>query len=118
MLLREFFTAWISDWAGRMSGAASLILTFWAAFYPPTIQQSRLALTAAALISFMWGSYHIWTKERKGLEAEKAKHERYKLIFEVDQNESTASFTDVLILTIFLRFENVDINPWTMKRLD
>jgi len=101
-----------------MSGFASLVLTFWAAFFPPTIQQARLALIGAALVSFILGSYHIWAKERRLFKAEKAKHERYKIVLIIDQNGSKATFKDLLVLTISFRFENTDIYPWSMKGLD
>ncbi len=67
MLLHKYFVAWLADWTGRMSGSASLALTFWATFFPPTANEARWLLLAAAVVSFILGSYHIWSKEHRAL---------------------------------------------------
>jgi len=72
MFIRKFIAAWLADWTGRMSGFASIVLTFWATFFPPNIDKARWALLIAGIVCFVFGSYHIWAKEHKALLAEQA----------------------------------------------
>lgn len=73
MLPVKFFAEWGKDWTGRMSGLASILLTFWATFFPPTADAARYALLASAIACFILGSYHIWVRERRALLDERAK---------------------------------------------
>lgn len=66
--LRTFLLAWASDWSGRMSGAASVVLTLWATFWPPTPDVARAVLLIVAALCFIYGSYHIWVKEGEKIE--------------------------------------------------
>jgi hypothetical protein len=123
MLLRKFFAAWWADWTGRMSGVASIALTFWATFFPPTFSGARWALVAVAIICFALGSYHIWAKERRALEDEREKSKKHKVVFAVDEMASRfflqapAKDRVLIIARIRLRFENRDIHDWNMKRV-
>lgn len=60
-----------ADWLVLMSGIASVILAFWAAFFPPTnIQAGRTILWVASVACFAIASYRIWAKERDAREQE------------------------------------------------
>ncbi len=73
MFIRQYFAAWAADWTGRMSGFASVVLTFWITFFPPTLTAARWTLLITAIVCFVLGSYHIWARERRALLAEVGK---------------------------------------------
>lgn len=85
MYLARFFAAWGVDWTGRMSGLASIGLTFWAAFFPPTISGARYALLATAAVCFILGSYHIWAREHKAFVEEQGKSQLPNIIGEIEE---------------------------------
>jgi hypothetical protein len=59
----RFLSAWYEDWTARMSGIASVILLFWATFWPPSQEQAKHGLLALCVICFVVGSYRIWAKQ-------------------------------------------------------
>lgn len=48
-----------------MSGVASIILAFYAAYRPPTNQSAKVALWLAAAVCLLFSSYRIWLAERR-----------------------------------------------------
>jgi hypothetical protein len=68
--LTGFLNSWTSDWIGKMSGGASIILAFLAAYGPQTTGYLKLILWVASLLCFVAGSYHVWKKEHLQKEAQ------------------------------------------------
>jgi hypothetical protein len=64
MHLREYIAALSNDWMALMSGVGSVLLAFWAAFFPPQdFQAARVLLFLCAAACFAVSSYRIWSAE-------------------------------------------------------
>jgi hypothetical protein len=75
-MLGKYLAALWSDWVARMSGVASVILAFLAAYLEFIVKNGRVALWATAAVCFVVASYRIWAKEHKALLAKQAELER------------------------------------------
>lgn len=122
MLAWEFIKAWAEDWTGRMSGFASIVLAFWVAFFPPTIDEARWLLLATAAACFILGSYHIWTKQHK------ATLGKPDLTFDIEKTElsniqlisnAAPAIPYVIKVSLCIRISNNNnlhpVNLWDMK---
>lgn len=66
MYIREYASALWEDWVALMSGAASIGLAFWAAYFPPqNVQAGRTLLFLCAAACFIISSYRIWRNEHE-----------------------------------------------------
>src|SRR5438128_1467061 len=77
MHIKEYISALFHGWVGRMSGIASVILTFLPFAYSRILSDSKLAerLTwVAAAICFLIANYAAWLTKRNELEREKNRH--------------------------------------------
>lgn len=62
--IHKYLAALWKDWVALMSGVASIILAFWAAFFPPPdITAGRMLLFICAIVCFLLASYRIWVNE-------------------------------------------------------
>src|SRR5216683_261894 len=59
--------AWelLTDWKALMSGIASIIGAFWAAYRPPTSEKAKALLWFTTAVCFIFASYRIWLTERR-----------------------------------------------------
>jgi len=117
-MLRDFLAALYDDWLALVSGIASVVLAVWVALFAPSSEVARKALWLTFAICLFVAAYRIWAREHRLYVEEKAKHQRFRLVFEVDETASLLSFRDSLLLNLVIRFENRDAHDWTMKRLD
>lgn len=118
MYWRKYLAAWLTDWAGRMSGIASVLLTFWATFFPPNAHQAKWALIVVAIACFILGSYHIWAREYKALLEEHGNKLLPDLHGNMDVMVGELSVKNVFIgthLTLFLTIHNVGTMPSVCK---
>lgn len=81
MHIGEYLKAYWSDWVSLMSGAASVILTFWATLSQPSNANLRKSLWIVSALCFVLGSYRVWV--RKHLEVERFKAEGEKEINQI-----------------------------------
>jgi len=76
--ISEYFSALFADVVGKMSGGASVVLAIlplvWPAFFSD-LHNVRTAMWVSAAACFVVANFHAWLRERRALEAEKAKHE-------------------------------------------
>lgn len=72
-MLKEYFAALWADWVARMSGAASIILAFLAAYFEFIVQHGKAALWVTAAICFIIASYRIWVKKHAAVLAARAR---------------------------------------------
>src|SRR6185295_96383 len=64
MYLKAYFIALAHDWLALMSGIASVIVAFFAAYFPPTsVAAVRTTLWVTAVVCFVVSSYRVWVKE-------------------------------------------------------
>jgi len=71
-MLRKYLASLWADWVARMSGVASVILAFLAAYLEFIVKHGKAALWVTAAICFVIASYRIWAKEHQALEAKQA----------------------------------------------
>jgi hypothetical protein len=64
-MLRKYLAALWADWVARMSGAASVLLAFLAAYLEFVIKNGKAALWVTAAVCFIIASYRIWAAEHK-----------------------------------------------------
>jgi hypothetical protein len=64
MHIHEYLKAFWNDWVSLMSGAASVIFTFWAILTEPNNVNLRKGLWIVSALCFIVGSYRVWLKER------------------------------------------------------
>lgn len=72
MLVRhigEYLAAMWADWVSRMSGLASLLIAFLAAYYQ-LIERGKPALWVAAAITYLIASFSVWRKNQPDLSVE------------------------------------------------
>ena len=101
MRMREYFVALGKDWVSLMSGIASLILAFWAAYFPlNNIYAGRTLLWIAAVACFVVTSYRLWAKERNTSLAKQAEHERIMIEKERQLKELTEKMTRPVVGSI------------------
>lgn len=74
-MLSDFLITWFTDWKGRMSGGASVALTLFGILFSPKESNARWLFFLAALLCFIYGSYHVWSVERKALDAERSRNQ-------------------------------------------
>jgi len=65
MLIRQYLAALWADWVARMSGIASIILAFLAAYLEFIVKHGKASLWVTAAICFCVASYRIWASERE-----------------------------------------------------
>jgi hypothetical protein len=103
-----------------VSGIGSVILAVWIALYAPDGDTARKALWLSFIICLFVAAYRIWATEHRRFLEEKAKHERHKVIFELDEI-STRVFitTDPALITarLKLRFHNKEIYDEYLKTI-
>jgi hypothetical protein len=63
MYIWAYLRGYVTDWVSGMSGAASVVLTFWATFMVPDSQNLRNGLWMASAVCFLVSSYRVWVKE-------------------------------------------------------
>ena len=63
MNIREYLRAFWNDWFSLMSGAASVIFTFWAVLAEPSNVNLRTGLWIVSALCFVVGSYRVWARE-------------------------------------------------------
>jgi hypothetical protein len=61
----EYLCELLTDWKALMSGIASIVCAFWAAYRPPTGEKAKVLLWLAAGICLILASYRIWLTERR-----------------------------------------------------
>jgi hypothetical protein len=91
MHLREYACAIYKDWVARMSGPASILLAFWAAYFPPARPVLQATLWLAAVLCFIFASYRIWVKEHNSLLAK-----QYELDMLLDTRAKRKSISEQL----------------------
>jgi hypothetical protein len=86
----SFLSAWLKDFWARMAGGVSLVFTLLGFVIQP--ERARGVFFLTALLAFIYGAYHVWSKERKALEArqaeldeEKSKNARPNLRVEIQE---------------------------------
>jgi len=113
-----------------MTGIASLVLAYWAAFFPPAdLQAGRALLWIASVVCFVIASYRVWARERSMSEAQVAllkdeidKLKEYKLTFEIDIERTRVKVDEspmgcYIDTHIRLRFDNTDTECLAAKDL-
>jgi hypothetical protein len=75
-MLYDFLTQLFADWRGRMSGSASLLLTFLSIIFAFQQGDAKWYFFLAATLCFVYGAYHVWSVEREELNAERARNQR------------------------------------------
>ncbi len=65
MFIRKYFAALWGEWLTLMSGIASIVLAYLAAYLTLDIPATRAFLWLASLACFIFASYRIWLKEHK-----------------------------------------------------
>ena len=71
-MLKEYFAALWADWVARMSGIASVILAFLAAYLEFIVKHGKAVLWVTAALCLIIASYRIWAKEHKAVLAAQA----------------------------------------------
>jgi len=69
----EYLSSLLADWKGLMSGVASIVCAFWAAYDPPTGGKAKALLWLAAGVCLIFASYRIWLTERRRRSVAEAK---------------------------------------------
>jgi hypothetical protein len=118
-MYRKYLAALWGDWVTRMSGAASIVLAFLAAYWEFIVKHGKVALWIASAVCFVIASYRVWAKERRRLD-ELTKH---KLIFEIDERSTSIRVDQTksairIFANIQLWFENMDIHPLSVKGIN
>lgn len=124
----RFIVAVATHWGALMSGGLIMVtLSLYERFSRRDVP-FWLYLSVIAFFLFL-ACYFEWKKERKKrmrAENDLAKLNEHKLIFEVDQRATRVYLKEYpnqypllgIVAQIKLRFENKDIHPMSMKRLD
>lgn len=68
MSLGKFFVAVWDDWVSLMSGAASLVLSFWGGFVAVGPEWVQRSLIGAGIVCFILSAYRVWSTEHKKVE--------------------------------------------------
>lgn len=72
-MLKKYFAAVWADWVARMSGIASIILAFLAAYFEFIVKHGKAVLWITAALCFIIASYRIWAKEHMAVLAAQAR---------------------------------------------
>jgi hypothetical protein len=65
MYLRKFFKAVLEDWVTLMSGLASILLAFIAAFVVGDTTTTQKLLVVVSVVCFIISAYRVWASEHK-----------------------------------------------------
>ena len=103
-----------------MSGSASIALTFWATFFPPTADRARWLLLATAILSFILGSYHIWAGEYKARNDEQEKNKYPEITGDIEEAyvyaRSTQKSLTVTYISLLVSLVNTRPVVTTVKK--
>jgi hypothetical protein len=117
MRVREYIVALWADWLALMSGIASVVLAFCAAFFPPAnVQAGRTLLFVAAVLCLAFASYRMWARQQSEID----KLTAHKLTFEIDAPRSKVTVNgDIdefnVVLHLYICFHNADIMRRTVR---
>jgi hypothetical protein len=72
MSIREFlahiqlyFITLANDGIGLISGIASVLVGFWAAYFPPTAEKAKVVLWVTVALCFFLASFRVWLREHR-----------------------------------------------------
>src|ERR1700683_1211796 len=94
MYLREYFSAVSKTWVGLLSGIASIVLSFYATYWTPSIPESKTILWTAAILCFLLASYKAWAFEHKRYLDERAKLGQPDIQGEIQDFFGASSYCD------------------------
>ena len=63
MHIGDYLRSFLSDWIALMSGAASVLFTFWAIVFESTNINLKYGLLVVSAVCFVIASYRIWSAE-------------------------------------------------------
>jgi hypothetical protein len=79
MYLKGFFSTLLKDWVALMSGGASIVAAFLAAYFQIVADNPKSLLWAVSGICLVMTTYRVWVDEHRALLDEMAKNARPKI---------------------------------------